>query len=134
VQQPHVVHTQKPVVKKPVRAHVKPKVEPKPHRKVAVKPKPAAPKVKVSKSLGASVGLRSAAKVGPGGSTNLGSLLIVMGLSFAIACLAIAVVPARSVPWRSAAIFVSERQFDLTIIGFGLLLAIGFTLFWIRGF
>jgi hypothetical protein len=126
------VQTQKPVVK-PVRADAKPKIKPKPHRTAAVKPKPTAPKVKVSKSLGASVGLRSAAKVGPGGSTDLGSLLIVMGLSFAIACFAIAVVPARSVPWRPAAIFVSERQFDLTIVGLALLGA-GITLFWIKGF
>ena len=119
------------MVKKPVRAHVKPKVKPKPHWKAAVKPKAAAPKI--SKSLGASVGLRSAAKVGIGGSTDIGSLLIVMGLSFAIACFAVAVVPARSVPWRPAAIFVSERQFDLTVVGFALL-ATGLTLFCIKGF
>ena len=68
-----------------------------------------------------------------GGSTDVGALLIVMGLALAIACFTLAVIPARSVPWRPGAIFVSERQADLTIVGLALLMAAAFTVFWTKG-
>jgi len=69
----------------------------------------------------------------PSGSFNLGSLLVVLGLSLAIACLAVAVVPATYVKWRPAAIFVSERQVDLTVIGLGLLVVTAFMLVLTKG-
>jgi hypothetical protein len=128
-QQPQVVQTQKPAVAKKTVPRSKPK---KKHPKAAPKPLVVVPKVKTSQTLGASVGLRSA--VNPDGSTNVGSLLVVLGLALAITCFAVAMVPARSVPWRPAAIFMSEHQANMTIFGFGLLLAAGFTLFWINGF
>ena len=82
----------------------------------------------------AGVGVRNAleTKTG-GGSFDLGSLLIVLGLVFAIACFSVALVPATYVKWRPAAIFVSERQVDLTVVGLALLVAAAFTFLW-RGF
>jgi hypothetical protein len=79
------------------------------------------------------VGVRAALRTKSGGSFNLGSLLVVLGLSLAIACFAVAIVPVTYVRWRPAAIFVSERQVDLTVIGLGLLVAIALTLFLTRG-
>ena len=70
----------------------------------------------------AAAGLQPPTLVRPDGSTNTVSLLILLALSCAIVCLTIAVVPAPRVPWRTAAVFVSDRQFDLTVIGFSLLL------------
>jgi hypothetical protein len=121
-QSPAVVNTTKPVAKKsPVPPHVKPKKKAKP--KVVAKPKPA-PRVTttVPEPVPAAAGLQTPSLVRPDGSTNFLSLLIVLGLCFAIACLSIAVVPAPHVPWRPAAVFVSDRQFELTVIGFSLLL------------
>ena len=65
----------------------------------------------------------------PDGSSNVGSLLIVLALSLAIACLSIAVVPATLVKWLLAAIFVSERQLDLTVVGLALLVVTAFAFF-----
>jgi hypothetical protein len=59
--------------------------------------------------------------------------LIVLGLGLAIACLAVAVVPATSVKWRPAAIFVSERQVGLMLAGLALLVAASATIFWTNG-
>ena len=72
-------------------------------------------------------------KSGGGGSLDFSSIVIVLGLSIAIACFAVALVPATSVKWRPAAIFVSERQVDLTVIGLGLLVAAAFTFFLTKG-
>jgi hypothetical protein len=55
-------------------------------------------------------------------------MFIIMALSFAIAALSIAVIPAERVPWRPVAVFVSDRQIDLTVAGFALLVATAFTL------
>jgi hypothetical protein len=110
---------------------VKKKVEHKVHRakpKPKVKPQPVVPKVEVPKPVGASLGLPNPADSGSGGPAGIASLLIVMGLAFAIACFAVAVIPATAVPWRPAAIFVSERQVDLTVVGLALFLAAAFTL------
>jgi hypothetical protein len=66
------------------------------------------------------------------GSTGYAALLIVLSLAMAIACFAIAAVPARRVPWRPAAIFVADRQVDLTALGLALLTAAAFAFFWTR--
>ena len=118
------MHAQvKPKTKKVVRHK---KVQ---HKKVAVKKETTTttlPTVTIT-PVGAALGPKS------GGSFNLGSLLVVLGLSLAIACLAIAVVPATYVKWRPAAIFVSERQVDLTVIGLGLLVVTAFMLVLTKG-
>jgi len=118
------VHAQvKPKTKKVVRHK---KVQ---HKKVAVKKETTTttlPTVTIT-PVGAALGPKS------GGSFNLGSLLVVLGLSLAIACLAVAVVPATYVKWRPAAIFVSERQVDLTVIGLGLLVVTAFMLVLTKG-
>ena len=81
------------------------------------------------------VGVPSAfhSKSGGGSSQNLSSILIVLGLGIAIACFAVALVPATSVKWRPAAIFVYERQVDLTVTGLALLVAAAFTFFLTKG-
>ena len=124
-------------VKPKVRAHPKPKPKPKvTHKKAPVKKKAAVlPKVKVTPPpVGGVAGVQSAFQTkSGGGSLNLGSLLIVLGLGVAIACFTIALVPATYVKWRPAAIFVSERQVDLTIVGLALLVVAAFTLFLTKG-
>jgi len=55
------------------------------------------------------------------------------GLALAIACFAMALVPATHVRWRPVAIFVSERQVDLTIIGLALLMGAVFTFLLTKG-
>lgn len=113
--------TKRVVKKAPVRKQAKPKKKVK--RKAVAKPKPASlPAVTVPEPTPAAAGLRAPTIVRADGSTNTISLLILLALSCAIACLTIAVVPAPRVPWRPAAIFVSDRQLDLTVIGFSLLL------------
>jgi len=91
------------------------------------------PKVSVTPAIDA-VGVRHAFQTkSAGGSFDLGSLVIVLGLGLAIACFAVALVPATHVKWRPVAIFVSERQLDLTIIGLGLLTGAVFTFLWTKG-
>ena len=117
-------------VKPKVRAHPKPK-----HKKVKpkapVKTTTVLPEVTIAPPV--SAGVSNVFQPKSGGSFSLGSLLIVLGLSFAIACFSIAVVPATYVKWRPAAIFVSERQVDLTVVGLALLVATAFTLFLTKG-
>jgi hypothetical protein len=112
------------------------------HKKAVVKKKVAPttittatlPTVTVLTTAGA-VGVPSVfdSKSGGGGSPDFSSIVIVLGLSIAIACFAVALVPATSVKWRPAAIFVSERQVDLTITGLALLVAAAFTFFLTKG-
>lgn len=52
---------------------------------------------------------------------NIGSVLVILGCALAITCFLIALVPATAVPWRPVAIFISQRQFDLTLTGCTLL-------------
>jgi hypothetical protein len=121
---------QSPAVKKPaVKKTVKHKVrhtKPKPH----VKPQPVVPKLNVPDTAGAPAVLPNPIRSASGGSAGIASLLIVMGLALAITCFAVAVIPATAVPWRPAAIFVSERQVDLTVVGLALLMGAAFTLLW----
>ena len=119
-------------VKPKVRAQVKPKPKKVRHKKVVVKKEPTTLPTVTIAPIGA-VGVQAALRTKSSGSFNLGSLLIVLGLSLAIACLAVAVVPATYVKWRPAVIFVSERQVDLTVIGLGLLVVTAFTLFLTKG-
>jgi hypothetical protein len=123
-----------------VHTYVKPKKKVR-HKKAVVKKEAATttttatlPTVTVSTPSGA-VGVPSVfhSKAGGGGSLDFGSIVIVLGLSIAIACFAVALVPATSVKWRPAAIFVSERQVDLTITGLALLVAAAFTFFLTKG-
>src|SRR4051794_12096229 len=127
--QTNVVHVQKPVVKKSVRKHVKPKK--KVHRKkdAAQKPQPVVPTITTPPQVsGASIGSSSVLHPKSPASGGLASMFIIMGLSFAIAVLSIAMIPAERVPWRPVAVFVSDRQIDLTVAGFALLVATAFTL------
>jgi cytoskeletal protein RodZ len=128
------VQTQKPAVKKPVRK-AKKKVVKKAQKKAPVTTEPAVtPTVKpASGALGAAVGLRDSAPPSSGAAFDFSALLIVLGLAIAIACFTVAVIPATHVPWRPAAIFVSERQVDLTLLGFALLTATAFMFFWVKG-
>jgi hypothetical protein len=111
-----------------VRAHPKPKKKAPVNTTTTV-----LPNVSVTPPLGA-VGVRNAFQTkSAGGSFDLGSLVIVLGLGLAIACFAVALVPATHVKWRPVAIFVSERQVDMTIIGLALLMGAVFTFLWTKG-
>lgn len=118
------------------KAHAKPKPKKAKPKKPAAKPKKKTvvlPKVNVTPPAGA-LGVGNALRTkSSGGSFDLGSLLIVLGLGIAIMCFAVALVPATYVKWRPAAIFVSERQVDLTMVGLALLVAAAFTFFWTKG-
>jgi len=134
-----------PTYEPPRQQSVAPRSTPKP--KVRAHPKPkkvnkappvtqtttVLPKVSVTPPIGA-VGVRNAFRTNSGGgSFDLGSLVIVLGLGLAIACFAVALVPATHVKWRPVAIFVSERQVDLTIVGLALLMGAAFTFLWTKG-
>jgi len=120
-------------VKPKVRAHVTPKPKKVLHKKPVVRKKTTAlPEVVIGAPVRA-VGVQNALSTKSSGSFSLASLLVVLALSVAIACFAAAAVPASSVRWRPAAIFVSERQIELTVIGVALLLATAFTLVVTKG-
>jgi len=120
-------------VKPKVRAHVTPKPKKVLHKKPVVRKKTTAlPEVVIGAPVRA-VGVQNALSTKSSGSFSLASLLVVLALSVAIACFAAAAVPATSVRWRPAAIFVSERQIELTVIGVALLLATAFTLVVTKG-
>jgi hypothetical protein len=131
-----------PTYQPPRQQSVTPRSTPKPKVRAHPKPKKKAPvnttttvlpNVSVTPPLGA-VGVRNAFQTkSAGGSFDLGSLVIVLGLGLAIACFAVALVPATHVKWRPVAIFVSERQVDMTIIGLALLMGAVFTFLWTKG-
>jgi hypothetical protein len=113
----------KSVAKKPTRSSAP--TRPRPVTAPAITP--------VSGSLGASVSFGNPVQAGSGDAFDAGALLIVAGLSLGIVCFTVALIPARHVPWRPAAIFVSERQLDLTLVGLAVLVASGFVLLWVKG-
>ena len=113
-------------VKPKVRVQVKTK-KARPKTTVVTPTTTPVPKVTVAPPLGA-VGEQGALRTKSNGSISLASLLIVLGLSFSIACFAVAAVPATYWKWRPAAIFVSERQIDLTLVGVALLVGTAFML------
>ena len=119
-------------VKPKARAYVKPRPKKVRHKKVVMEKETTSLPTDTIAPVEA-VGVRAALRTKSSGSFNLGSLLVVLGLSLAIACLAVAVVPATYVKWRPAAIFVSERQVDLTVIGLGLLVVTAFMLVLTKG-
>jgi len=113
-----------------VRAHPKPKkVKKAPVEQTTT----VLPKVSVTPPIDATRVRNAFQSESGGGSFNLGSLVILLGLGLAIACFAVALVPATHVKWRPVAIFVSERQVDLTIIGLALLVGAAFTFLWTKG-
>lgn len=118
------------VVRKPVRKAKKTSRSSAPTR-----PRPVtAPTITpVGGSLGASVSFGNPVQAGSGDAFDFGALLIVAGLSIGIACFTVALIPARRVPWRPAAIFVSERQLDLTLLGLAVLVTSGLLFFWVKG-
>jgi len=59
--------------------------------------------------------------------------LIVLGLVGAIACFALALVPATYIRWRPAVIFTSENHLDLTVAGLALLTIAACMLAWSKG-
>lgn len=114
-------HPSRPTVK----VKTKPKRTHRAHRKVIRHPRKApAAKVQTKDVLGASVRfLPQGSPSSDGSGFQVGSLLLILGCALAIACFSIAVVPARAVPWRPVAIFLSERQLDVTLAGLALLVA-----------
>ena len=111
---PHPTHVKKAVVR-----HAKPKPKhpaktPKPKPVVKAKPKPPAiaPVVAAVKTLSTQ---------STGGSDTVVSILITAGLALAIACFALAALPAQRVQWRPAAALVAARKIDFTVVGFVLL-------------
>ena len=128
---PALSSTPAATVKPKVHAPVKPK-KARPKKTIVTPTTTTVPKVTAAPPLGA-VGEQVALKTKSNGSISLASLLIVLGLSVSIACFALAVVPATHLKWRPAAIFVSERQVDLTLVGVALLVGTAFMLLLARG-
>jgi hypothetical protein len=80
------------------------------------------PQPQPRRAAAASILLANPARPGSGGPTGSASLLIVLGLLGAIACFALALVPATYMRWRPAVIFASERHLGLTVAGAALLM------------
>jgi hypothetical protein len=100
----HKAHRAAPLAKKPTAAHTT----------VVPKPQPGS-------AAAVSLLLPTPARPGPGEPIGFASVLIVVGLVGAIACFALALVPATYMRWRPAVIFASERNLDLTVAGLALL-------------
>lgn len=117
--------TRPAVVAKPKpRAKAKPRPKKVAQRKVRNRTKTTVvPKISITPAVGA-VGVSQKLQTSSGGSLDLGALLIVMSLGLAIACFTTGTIPATVLPWRRAAIFVSDRQMDIVLLGC-LLLAVG---------
>jgi hypothetical protein len=119
-------------VKPKVRVKAKPKPKVAPKKKPVNKETTVLPKISITPPVGA-VGVSHTFQTNSSGSFDLGSLLIVMSLGLAIACFTTGVIPAAVVPWRRAAIFVSDRQVDIVLLGCVLLMAGSFMVFWAEG-
>lgn len=102
----------------------KPKARPAAHRvtKRTTLPKTLVPKPQPRSAVRVSLPLPTPAPSNSGGPIGLTSFLIVLGLVGAIACFALALVPATYMRWRPAVIFASERHLDLTVAGLALLM------------
>jgi hypothetical protein len=103
-----------------------------------VKKHPAPQKTQVQKPLprsavSASFPLPAPARGSSGGTIGFMSLLVVLGLLGAIACFALAVVPATHMRWRPVAILASERHLGLTVAGLALLTITACMLVWTKG-
>jgi hypothetical protein len=93
------------------------------HKKVAPRTLPTPDRPVPAK--GASAGLLPAAPGTKAGSSfNIGGLFVILGCALAITCFGVALVPATAVPWRGVAGFIAHRQFDLTVTGLTLLVAV----------
>jgi hypothetical protein len=77
--------------------------------------------VKADQALGAPVRFLIKPNEKAEKSFNLSSLFVILSCALAIACFLIALMPAVAVPWRPVAIFISQRQLDLTLAGIALL-------------
>jgi hypothetical protein len=123
---------QKPAAKP--KTHVKAKAKKKKHHKkkaAVTKPKvtTTVPTVPAQPPLAPTVGASSGIPLQPATSgRGLLFFIIVIALSSAIACLGAAAIPAKHVPWRPAAVFVWDRQFELAVAGLALLAAAALTL------
>jgi hypothetical protein len=106
------------VVSRPTRAQHK-----RAHARAAIRRERSAPAtpVKARQRLGAPVGFLTQPKARSGNPFDVSSLLVILGCALACTCLLIALVPATAVPWRPIAIFISQRQLDLTLVGIALL-------------
>lgn len=89
--------------------------------------------MKAQATLGTSVGFVRRPNTKASDPFDVISLLVILGCALGITCFVIAIIPPTAVPWRPAAIFVSERQLDTTMIGLALLLASLFTFVWSKG-
>jgi hypothetical protein len=72
-------------------------------------------------TLGAPVSFANRAGPKSASSSDVGSLLLIIGLVIATACFSFALIPARALPWRPVATIRLERQVDMTLIGLALL-------------
>jgi len=63
------------------------------------------------------VGAKSGASQAPATKPDLAKLMIFGTLGLSLLLFALAALPARAVPWRPAAYFISHRQIDLTLFG-----------------
>ena len=106
---------------------------PKPHKKKTVAPKPAPAPVTTPTPAPVEPVVQFHTVSEKKGGPSIQGLLVISGLALAIACFALAAVPVTRVRWRPAAILVSERRTDLTIVGFSLLIAAALTYLWIKG-
>ena len=126
---PTPTYTQPTVVSPPT--HALPNQSHRSAKKVHRKAKPASrgskpaasAKPKAQGTLGASVGFLLQPKAKSAGNPPNLSPFIILGLALAVACFLVALVPATAVPWRPVAVFISQRQFDLTLAGLALLAA-----------
>jgi hypothetical protein len=130
---PHIATPTPPITRAP--AHVAPAIT---SRATRVRPKPVRAKakaatgrerrarattVKAQQTLGASVAFLTQPRAKSAGTFSVGTFLVILGCALAFACFLIALTPPTVVPWRRAAIFVSQRQLDSTLLGMALLAA-----------
>jgi L-cystine uptake protein TcyP (sodium:dicarboxylate symporter family) len=100
---------------------------------VVAKPKPTlTTKPQIAKAIAPVIPVSGLAGAKSSGGDTLASLVVLTALALAMVCFALATLPSELVRWRHAAILVSERRVDLTLVGFTLLAAVT-VFFWIGG-